>query len=340
MKPFDPSDSPIQLMAGAAAAVVYESDLIDDGGTQSTTSFAVHPHIEEVDKHDPVLLGYLESIYAGRNSIGAADPAADEFNLLSESELVTQATEEIAGQLAHQMTGRKANRGIVFGFLTRVNDSFDSYGIIKIDLNENKRFHFDHREESGWSLVEVRDMLPPLREQHAKYVISPQPNGTARVGVRDESSGQASGARYLLDALGLVIPRTTATKLAVGKAALKAGVDIETTHDRLRKLETDTTLRNTVDLIWPDSDDGLRDEAVEKLAGPPHRPLEVVQAKERLIRVYKSRNPYLLIEADEDVEIRREGPGRFVIELPGLDDTSIDVVETDFKLDNRHSRDW
>lgn len=309
-----------RIIAGAAAAVVFVTDVDERLRPEDASDrFMVHPHVEDVSADDPALLGYLAEVYEQPTSIGAEYPSLLTFAELREAADVGEATRAMAEALARAMASKSANRGILFGCLLELADGSRAHGIIKVDLDQAVRFHFSADNTGGWSLDEVRDMLPPPKQNFAKYVIAPQPGGDRPAGIRDENSRADSAADYLLEAVGLVVPRLSGTKARVGNEALRSNVSVEAVHRGLSDVTEDT---NTTD-VFARHFDGVGDDAVARAAGSETRPMPRVVADDPYVRVYETRRPKFKLEVGPEVEVERQG-NRLIITLPAdADDIEI-----------------
>lgn len=312
---------PPEVVAGAAAAVVFSTDVdeaLREAGSGSGR-FIVHPHVEVVPADDPALLGYLTEVYEQPRSIGADYPSVAAFANLGTAGGVQQATRTIASELARAMARKNANRGIVFGCLLRLSDGSMAHGVIKVDLDHAVRFHFSADDAGGWSLDEVRDMLPPPKQNFAKYVIAPQPGGDRPAGIRDENTAGDSAADYLLEAVGLVVPQRLGTKARVGNEALRSNVSVEDVHRVLSEVREDT---DTPD-IFARHFDTVGDDAVARAAGSPTRPMPKVVADDPYVRIYETRRPKFKLEVGPEVSVEQQG-NRFIVTLPA-DADDIDI---------------
>lgn len=192
---------PFKIKSAAAAAIVTTANLPESlrALIEADQKFVVHPHVAKVSGSDTLLIGYLRMIYAGRRSLGAAYPSGPYARLAAAGSL-RAATTELAGALAEQMSRRNANPGILFGFLLGLETGDEAHGVIKADLDDEQRFHFQSTGGDTWSIDAVRELLPPPRAEYAKFAIAPQPLGDAAIGVHDVTNS-ASAADYFLGAL-------------------------------------------------------------------------------------------------------------------------------------------
>src|SRR5260221_9035291 len=123
------------------------------------------------------------------------------------------------------MSKKRANAGILFGFLIERSDSSKAHGLIKADLDHEQRFHMTTAADGVWSYSEVSELLPHPRTEFAKYVIAPQPNGVGKAGIRDTTTDE--GAAYFLAAVDLSDPKTRGTLAVVASLAFKAGITLD-----------------------------------------------------------------------------------------------------------------
>lgn len=320
-----------KILNGYAVAVVHVNDLpeyaespdaSDDG---RLPKFVVHPHVEEVSKDDAVLFGYLERIHGGKTSLATDYPGVDAFANLTDHERMRDATVQLAENLAEQMARRNANRGIVFGAWYTLSDGTVAHGILKVDLNSDQRFHFATEGGSSWSLEKVSDILPPPKQDVAKYVIAPQPGGDASAGMLDATQGgRDKAANYLLNALGLRVPRTVRTRAQVATAAAEAGVSTPQIHERLQGIEDDMSTEQVFEQHFPE----VSDETVARVidADSP-RPLPMVLADDDYKRVYKSVGRLTVEVSNSDVEVEQISDRELRVRLP----EGAEPITTDFR---------
>lgn len=306
--------APKRVLAAAAAAVVYLEDLPEgqppEEETSGSTRFAVHPHIEPVADDDPVLLGYLAAIYANDTSVPSEYPDSPDFRALEDKDRIKEATRALASELAEKMGRKNAARGIVFGCLFETADGTVAHGIVKVDLDASQRFHFSRQPGEGWSLEEVRDILPPPKRHYAKFVIAPQPGGDGAIGVRDENANKESAAEYVLEAFGITVPKTSGTKSRVGVHALRSGESIEKVHEVLQEVTEDRPTEDVLAKFGKKSQ-----EHADRVKGAGRRPMPEVKADDPYLRIFRSRDPHLLVEAGPEVTVTREGANKLIIEL-------------------------
>lgn len=299
-----PSEPKVIIKAAAAAAIVTTARLSDElrAKVDAGHKFAVHPHVAAVRQNDALLNGYLRTIYARRLSLGASYPAEGPFRRLTSAATASDATRELAQRLAVEMSKKNANPGILFGFTLELEGSAVAHGVVKADLDDEQRFHFQTLADGQWSLDAVRYMLPPPRTDYAKFAIAPQPGGDAAVGVHDVSDS-ASAADYFLKAISLTVPRVRGTKAAVAQAALDAGYSQTLVRKHLKELKDDTAVDELVSRAFPDIPDKRR----ESLKGSATRPMTSVRANDSYISVYRTRSPRFELLVDESVEVKVEG---------------------------------
>ena len=300
------------ILAGAAAAIVFVEDLPKAERPDGTAGkFAVHPHVEEVEPDDVALLGYIEEVYEQPRSLGTDYPGFNSFGLLADRDSLVKATREMATELARTMGKKRANRGILFGCKIELGDGTYSHGIIKVDLDKTQRFHFSEDATGGWSLDEVRDMLPPPKQNFAKYVIAPQPGGDSPAGVRDESKRSDSAADYLLEAASLSVPLKQGTKARVGNEALHAGTPFERVHEVLSRVAEDTPTSEVFEQNFQE----VPQDRVEASKGSGTRPMPEVVADDPYVRIYETRHPKFKLEVGPEVVVEELGT-RIIIQLP------------------------
>lgn len=309
-----------EILNGYAVAVVYVDDLPE--GTDPAEpdesgrlpKFVVHPHVEEIDVDDDVLLGYLNEIHGGRTSLPTSYPGSQAFASLVNDDEMRAATVQLAQDFAERMGRSNANRGIVFGARYTLPNGTESHGILKVDLNPDQRFHFATEGGDSWSLEQVSDILPPPKQDVAKYVISPQPGGDAEAGMLDATQGgRDRAADYLLNAVELTVPRATKTRAQVAIAAAEAGVHTATIHERLQEIDEDLPTTQVFSEHFPE----VSEQAVEKVvdADSP-RPMSTVVADDPYKRVYKSRGRMTLEVMMPDVDVQQVDDRELRIRLP------------------------
>ncbi len=299
----DSVKSTFKIKSGAAAAIVTSGNLSERllAKVDAREKFVVHPHVASVSGQDTLLNGYLRTIYGRGKSLGAAYPAGG-FTQLATGSTVEDATRELAIALAMQMSKRRANPGILFGFLLDLGSGDNAHGVIKADLDDEQRFHFELTGGDTWSIDEVRELLPPPRAEYAKFAISPQPGGDAEIGVHDVTDA-ASAADYFLGALGLTVARTRGTQALIAQAALTAGYPPNVVRSAFRDLREDRPVEQFVAEVFPEIPEKRR----RSLAGSSTRPMPSVLAGDPYISVYWTRSPYFRLEADGSVNVEISG---------------------------------
>jgi hypothetical protein len=169
----------ISIRKAAAAAIVTAANLPAPLCDQIDTSkkFVVHPYTAPVERDNPLLMGYLRSIYQGQQPVPTPYPAAAAFSQLTTAADVARATPSLAASLAESMSRKNANPGILFGFLLDLDDGTHAHGVIKADLDDEQRFHFVTEEDGAWTLSAVQDILPSLTQSSSSLPSpgAPQP---------------------------------------------------------------------------------------------------------------------------------------------------------------------
>ena len=265
--------------------------------------FGVHPHVEKVGVKDPLLLGYLGHIYDGTRSVRTPYPTSESFASLASRTNVRDATREIAGSLALSMSRKRANPGILFGFLIALDGGEEAHGLVKADLDREQRFHFASRGDGSWSLAEVHDMLPPPKTQYAKFVIAPRPTGEGAAGIRDLQTAPSAAADYFLAAVGLVVEQTKGGKAALANEAYASGysdAQIAAGFDDLREV---TPVADVVERYFPD----IPATRVKSLQGSPTRPLRVIRPDDQYQKVFRTRKPRFELRVDASVDVKIDG---------------------------------
>lgn len=177
-----------------------------------------------------------------------------------------------------------------------------AHGVIKADLDDEQRFHFQSAGDNTWSIDTVRELLPPPRASYAKFAIAPQPVGDAAVGIHDVTNS-SSAADYFLGVLGLTVPRERGTQSLVAQAAVDAGYSPDEVRSALSEMDQDRRLDELVNDKFPDIPEAKR----QKLRGSPNRPMPMVLANDPCIWIYKTRNPHFKLEIDKSVDISING---------------------------------
>ncbi|MCA1705665.1 MAG: hypothetical protein LC808_21365, partial [Actinobacteria bacterium] len=248
-----------------------------------------------------LLLGYLRSIYTTRRPLETTYPAASAFPNLKVPKSVEQGTRTLADTLADTMGKKNANPGILFGFLISV-DGEEAHGLIKADLDDEQRFHFESSASNTWTLSAVRDILPPPKTAYAKFVIAPQPTGTGTAGVRDMTDTTAA-ADYFLEAVELVVPRTSGTQAVIAQAALDAGY----THTQVRSVFSEIAESTPVETVIKDNFPKIPGRRQAHLTGTTVRPMKQVLKNDPYLRVYRTAKPHFELVVDDQVDVQVEG---------------------------------
>ena len=311
-----------RVTAAAAAAILTTRHRADEERQEhGDQRFLVHRHIERLSAKDPVLTSYLAEIYSldRKASIDAPTPQGSNgtaFTQLADPINVAAAIAEIAKNLQDTMESKSAKPGIVFGFTLELTNHQYGYGVIKADLEDDKRFFLNVGSDATWSLSQVQDILPPPQQKFAKYAISPRPRQPGAVGIRDKQADPDSAADYFLQALGLVVPRRSGTKLALAHAAMRSGYDDKIIHESLSRIRTDTPVTTVIERYFPDIPDNRR----ERLRGSAERPMVNIVADDPYRRKYYTNSPRFQLVADESVSVTVEGR-TITVELPADADT-------------------
>jgi hypothetical protein len=293
----------IVIKKAAAAAIVTSANLPPDLAKRLDTSkkFVLHPHVSAVKANDALLLGYLRSIYTARKPLETTYPAAAAFPNLKVPNSIEQGTRTLADALVDTMRKKNANPGILFGFLISV-DGKEAHGVIKADLDDEARFHFESSASNTWTLSAVRDILPPPKTAYAKFVIAPQPTGTGAAGVRDMTDSTAA-ADYFLEALELVVPRASGTQAVIAQAAIDAGY----THAQVRSAFNEMAESTPVETVLKDYFPEIPKKRQARLVGTPVRPMKQVLKNDPYLRVYRTTSPHFELVVDEQVDVQVEG---------------------------------
>lgn len=313
----------VVIKEAAAAAIVTSANLPPDLADKVDTSkkFVVHPHVSAVSTNDALLLGYLRSIYSTRQPLETTYPDAAAFRTLKAPESVEQSTRALAERLVDTMGKKNANPGILFGFLIVV-DGKEAHGVIKADLDDEQRFHFETSASNTWMLSAVRDILPPPKTDYAKFVIAPQPTGTGVAGVRDITDTTAA-ADYFLEAVELVVPRTSGTQAVVAQAALDAGYTHAQVRSAFKELAESTPVETVIKELLPK----IPEKRQARLVGTAARPMKEVLKNDAYLRVYRTRKPRFELLVDDQVEVKVEGR-TITVTLPQHSDPVIEQTRT------------
>lgn len=305
------------VTAAAAAAILTTKYIADEERMElGDQRFYVHPHIELLSVDAPALMSYLEDIYSWdrKAPIDATSPVGSNgttFTRLADPGNVAAATAEIANNLQIAMESKYAKPGIVFGFTLELSDGQRGYGVIKADLEDDRRFFLSIGNNDTWSLSQVQDILPPPQKKFAKYAISPRPRLPGAVGIRDKQAEPDSAADYFLNAVGLVVPRRSGTKLALAQAARRAEYDDKHIREALSEIRTDTPVSTVIERSFVDISDSQRDT----LGGTPERPMSYIVADDPFCRRYSTSSPRFQLDVDESVRVTIEGRV-ITVELP------------------------
>lgn len=291
------------VIAAAAAALILPTDFsqIDQHGQRVNDKFFLHPHVAVAGPGESALSSYLDEIYTG-NSVSVATPELPRnpaFARLKDASMVRDATREIAGELRLGMENVNANPGVVFGFLLRLGEDSCAYGLIKADIEDDRRFYMDLSESSQWTIGQVDDLLPAPRAHYAKFAIAPQPRGTGIVGIRDTQSQKRAAAAYLLKAIGVTMPRSEGTKAMVAREAADAGYRPHKIEQVLAEMTEDVATIELVEREFPD----IEPPARERLRGTEERPMPVVRAEESLITTWATSHPKFELKVDASVNV-------------------------------------
>ena len=309
------------VIAAAAAAILTTRHLGDEERQEvGDQRYFVHSHIATLENHEPALMAYLEDIYgsdrkAPTEVAAPRGPNGEAFKRLADSTNVVSATAEIAALLQDAMESKAATPGILFGFSLLLDDLKDAFGVIKADLEDDRRFFLEVGNNDTWSLGQVQDILPPPRTKYAKYAISPRPRVPGAVGIRDTQADPDSAADYFLQAVGLVVPRRKGTKRAIAHAAKRSGYADSYIRDRLAQVKVDTPLDAVIGRSFDDISDNLR----KGLRGTSERPMNTVVAQDPYCRKFFTRNPRFELIVDESVEVTIEGRTITVVLPPEAD---------------------
>lgn len=300
-----PTSTPdVKVVKAFAAAIVTFASLPDELAARVGTGdqkFVVHPHVATVPTNDKLLLGYLSQIYGSAPPLATDYPGGDLFKQLADTGTIRSATKDLAASLAVEMSKKRANAGILFGFLLERSDGSKAHGLIKADLDHEQRFHMTTSDDGAWSYSEVSELLPHPRTEFAKYVIAPQPNGVGKAGIRDTTTEE--GAAYFLAAVDLSVPKTRGTRAAVAREALKAGY----THDEIANALESVTEPTPVADVAREHFPRIPEKQAERLAGRPERPMPHVMPDDPFIRTFKTKSPYFELAVDESVTVSING---------------------------------
>ncbi len=219
---------------------------------------------------------------------------------------------DIALNLQQAMESKAANPGILFGFSLIIDNGSRGYGVIKADLEDDKRFFLDaNRNDNTWSLNQVQDILPPPQTKYAKYAISPRPLLAGATGIRDSQAGKDLAASYFLQAVGLQVPRRSGTQRAVATLARRAGYERQHIEDVMSGVNEDISTDRLVRDQFPQ----ISRQDREKLVDTPERPMPIVYADDNYCRKFYTRYPRFELVADRSVSVDVQGR-TITIELP------------------------
>lgn len=294
----------IKIIEATAVAIVSSGKLPDEVAALVDTSqkFVVHPHVIHVPSDSPLLGGYLQTIYSRQRHLATGYPGSSSFANLGEAGKVDAATRRVAAAMALSMEKKRANPGILFGFLVELEDGTGAHGLIKADLEDELRFHYQTEPGGAWTLTAVSQMLPPPKTDWAKFAIAPQPNGEAAAGVRDISD-TISAADYFLEAVELVVPRTSGTQAAFAQVALQSGYSDMEVRRKLRGMKQDTPVEELAATGFPK----IPERRVAALKGTPTRPMTVVLREDPYLRVYSTKRPRFELVVDDAVDVKVAG---------------------------------
>ena len=305
------------VAAAAAAAILTTKHITEEQRAElGGQRYFVHQHIARLSNDEPALTSYLDDIYSldRKAPINVAAPQGingEAFRRLADSTTVVAVTAEIAKSLQVAMEPKSAKPGILFGFALELENNQTGYGVIKADLEDDRRFFLDVDSDNTWALSQVEDILPPPQTKYAKYAISPRPRFVGEVGIRDTQADPDSAADYFLQAVGLVVPRRSGTKRAVARAAKSAGYEDSYIREVLSEIKIDTP---TTDVLVPSFPD-IPDNSRERLRGTVERPMDTIVANDPYFRKYSTRNPRFELIVDESVNVTVEGR-TITVELP------------------------
>lgn len=288
----------------AAAALILPNRFSQDnqhGQPHAEDKYFVHPHVAKVGSEESALSSYLYEIYTGNSASVATTqlPKSPAFTRLQHENLVQDATREIAEELRLCMEKVRANAGVVFGFLLRLSNETRAFGLIKADIEDDRRFYMDLTKSSQWTIGQVDDLLPAPRAHYAKYVIAPQPRGSGTVGIRDTQAQRSAAAAYLLKAIGATMPRNEGTKATVAREAADAGYRPPEIRRVLSDLAEDTPTVELIEKEFPE----IEPAALARLQGTQERPMPIVRAEEPLITTWSTRHPSFELKVDASVNV-------------------------------------
>lgn len=297
-------ENEITIVEATAVAIVSSAKLPPEVAAKVDTrqKFVVHPHVIHVPTDSALLGGYLRTIYSRTGHLGTSLPGSTSYTDLEKEGEVDAATRRLAAAMATSMEKKSANPGILFGFLIALEDGARSHGLIKADLDDELRFHYQTEPGGAWTLTEVSEMLPPPRSDWSKFAIAPAPNGAAEAGIRDITDA-TSAADYFLEAIELVVPRTSGTQAAVAQAALASGYTHVEVRRELKRLKADTPVAEVVATRFPK----IPERRAAALQGTPTRPMTVVLKDDPYLRVYSTKRPHFELVVDDAVEVKVEG---------------------------------
>lgn len=290
------------IVAAAAAAVLSTSSLTtDEKAALGDVRYFVHAHVAEIRPGDAALASYINRIYSdlGRSTMRIEMPKSAAFRKLRSKDDVVSATRSAAEDLAAAMQPRRANPGIVFGFLLDLGGGRQAHGLIKADLDDEQRFFMAIADDDKWSIETVKDILPPPAQEFAKFAIAPNPAGAGAAGIRDTQSGGDAAASYFLQSLGVIVPKTRDTQRDVANAAKRAGYDDDYTRRELAKITKDTPLDAVFERSFPD----VSEEERNRVRGSDTRPLIEVLADDPFLTTYSTRSPRFELKVDATVRV-------------------------------------
>ena len=307
------------MVGSAAAAAILTTRNLSDEERQGLNDqrYYVHSHVEVLSPDEPALLNYLGDIYNvdRKPPIDAPAPRGTRgalFRQLSTTTNIAETVADIANNLQQAMESKAANPGVLFGFSLILDGGFRGYGVIKADLEDDKRFFLDaNRKDNTWSLNQVEDILPPPQTKYAKYAISPRPLLAGVVGIRDSQAGKSLAASYFLQAIGLQVPRQSGTQRVVATLARRSGYEDQYIEDVWSAVNEDIP----TDELIRDHFSAISDADREKLVETPERPMPTVYADDTYCRKFFTRHPRFELVVDRSVSVDVQG-NIITIELP------------------------
>lgn len=321
----------IPVVGSAAAAAILSTRHLSGEAREGLNEqrYYVHPHVEVLSPDAPALLNYLGDVYSvdRKPPIDAPAPQGARgvlFRQLSTTTGIVETLTCIALGLQQSMESKAANPGILFGFSLIVDDGTLGYGVIKADLEDDKRFFVDaNRNDNTWSLSQVEDILPPPQTKYAKYAISPRPLRAGAVGIRDSQAGKDSAASYFLQALGLIVSRRSGTQRAIATLARRSGHEAEYIEEVLSAVDQDIS----ADELIRDRFSNISEQEREKLVETPERPMPIVYADDPYCRKYFTRHPRFELTVDRSVRVNVQDRTITVVLPPDADEVEDRFVD-------------